>query len=114
MIRSILTVLLLAAASASLAADGKPVLLSTWSTDCDNQKTARWFALEQHGEDEYMFIFCYGFKCIRLPGFWEPFDVYDDPRVRWLSESSMEVSNDDKDAGWDGYIEFHRCMSYQG
>jgi len=105
-------VLLLCLAPISFAADVPRKLLSAWSTDCERIEQSRWFALESHGADKYMFIYCAGFKCTPYPGFWEPFDVYDDPRVMWISASEMEVSNRDKDAGWEGYIAFHRCMDY--
>lgn len=94
------------------AADGPRKLLSAWSTDCANMEKSRWFALEQHGDDKYMFVFCAGFKCIPYPGFRKPFNVYADSRVKWRSESRMAVSNDDDEAGWDGYLEFKRCREY--
>ncbi len=112
MLRHLLVILTLFAVTSSYAADSSRKLLSAWSVDCENFDKSRCFGLEHHGGDKYMFIFCAGFKCIPYPGFWRPFDVYNDKRVRWVSETKMEVSNNDKDAGWDGYIPFDRCLTY--
>jgi len=98
--------------SLSKAVDSPRDLLSTWSTDCKNIEKSRWFGLENQGEKKYMFIFCAGYTCIPYPGFWGAFDVYNDKRVKWVSETKMKVSNNDKDAGWDGHITFNRCHEY--
>jgi len=94
------------------AKDMQRKLLSAWSTDCDNMEKSRWFALESHGTNKYMFTFCAATKCIPYPGFFEAFDVYHDKRVKWISENEMSVSNSDKDAGWKGKILFKRCIEY--
>jgi len=86
--------------------------MSAWSTNCEDIDNSRWFGLESHGNDQYSFVFCAGFKCIPYPGFWKPFDVYNDARVKWVSDTRIEVSNDDKDAGWEGYIGFDQCRVY--
>jgi hypothetical protein len=60
-----------------------------------------------------MFVFCAGFKCIPLPGFGrKPFDVYNDKRVKWISETEMKLSNKHKYAGWEGDITFNLCREY--
>lgn len=87
-------------------------LLSTWSTDCQNLNKSRRFALEYLKRERYLFSFCVGFKCIPYPGFAEPFDVYDDKRVKWISDEVIHVSNNDKTAGWEGHLVFTRCSAH--
>ncbi len=87
-------------------------LLSAWSVNCENIKKSRWFALESQGDKRHMLTICAGSKCIPYPGFWKPFNIYNDKRVKWISETKMKVSNSDKDAGWEGYITFNRCIEY--
>jgi len=88
-------------------------LVSAWSTNCENIDNSRWFALESHGDKQYMFVFCAGFKCIPLPGFGRKlFDVYNDKRIKWISETEMKLSNKHKYAGWEGDITFDRCREY--
>jgi len=107
-----LTILIIFSTSTSYAKDSPEKLLSAWSTHCDDIDNNRWFALVLQGENNYMFKICAGFKCIPYPGFWKPFDVYKDQRVKWVSDSEMKISNNDKDAGWEGYITFNRCQVY--
>ncbi len=107
-----IAILILAFAGPAPAAVEERKLLSAWSTDCANLEESRWFALESVNGDRYRFTLCAGFTCIPYPGFREPFDVYHDPRIRWLSDTRMEVHNDDKDAGWEGFVGFDRCREY--
>lgn len=93
----------------SKAVSGPRKPLSEWSTDCDNVKKSRWFLLDHQGGNDYMLVICAGFKCIPYPGFWKPFDIYNDKKVKWVTDTEMKVSNNDKDAGWEGYITFNRC-----
>ena len=104
MFKSLVIIIALSVASLCYAADSPRKLLSAWSTGCENMENNRWFVLESQGKNKYMFTICAGFKCIPYPGFWKSFDVYDDKRVNWASETKMEVSNNDKDAGWEDYI----------
>ena len=112
MLKTIMMVALLCLTTASFAGEQSRNLLSAWSIDCEQMEKNRWFALESWGDDQFMLIFCAGFKCIPYPGFWKPFDIYHDERIKWLSETAMEVTNDDKDAGWQGAVVFHRCKKY--
>ncbi len=112
MIKYLMVILLTSVTTQLYANDSPRKLLSAWSTDCENINKSRWFALESQDKGKYMLTVCGGSTCIPYPGFWESFDIYNDSRVKWITESKMEVSNSDKDAGWEGYITFNRCLVY--
>jgi hypothetical protein len=67
------------------------------------------FALESYEKNKYTISLCSGFKCILYPGFKEPFDVYNDKRIEWISETEINVSNKPL---WKGSKTFHRCLTY--
>jgi len=68
-----------------------------------------WFAMDEETTDKSPLQFCHGWRCIPYPGFWEYFDLKNDPRIKWISDNQIEVSNSDKDVGWEGFKQFNRC-----
>ncbi len=110
MLKYFLILAVLSGASFSFAENELKKEPTLWATNYSDTNNSRWFLLAYQGEDQYTLNLCAGFKCIPYPGFWRPFDIFNDERIKWISTTSMEVSNDDKDAGWPGYITFNKCI----
>lgn len=79
-----------------------------WRVDCDN-KDSYWFLMDERKGAAMPIFIGNSITVIPYPGLGDIKDIYNDPRIEWLSKDKISVLNNDKDAGWKGHMIFHRC-----
>jgi hypothetical protein len=107
--------LLLVAPFAAFAGDPSGMnKTSGWATNCEDEKYSRWFLMDEAEGAKFKILFGNSIKVTPYPGLHDIKDLRNDPRIEWLSEDKISVSNPRRPpVGWDGGMIFHRCYPHR-
>ncbi len=84
--------------------------VSIWAVDCSNTKTNYWFLMDEADNVKYPILIGNSIKVTPYPGLHDVKDIHNDPRIIWVSNDQISVSNDNKrKLGWSGRLIFNRC-----